>query len=117
LESGNLLLLFQLGNQTTAAVDGQVISVNWTPLSLRRARMAHGGLVLSQQVAMVDQIFGTKFQGQFVSIPQCCPQHGGVGEPKTSLGHVVMVTGRSCLPWTSGYTPWRRHNSRIIFTL
>jgi hypothetical protein len=70
LESGNLLQPFQLGSQTNVVVRGQVMWVNWTPLSLTHARMAHGGLFLSRQVAMVGQIFGTRFPGQFVSIPR-----------------------------------------------
>jgi hypothetical protein len=44
--------------------------VNWTPLSLTHARMAPGGLFLSRRGLMVDQKFGTKFPGLFVSIPR-----------------------------------------------
>jgi hypothetical protein len=51
---------------------GQVVWVNWTLLSLTRARMAHGGFFLSRQVAMVGGMLGTKFPGQFVSIPRHC---------------------------------------------
>jgi hypothetical protein len=70
LGSVNLLQAFQLGSQANVVAAAQVIWVNWALLSMTRARMAHGGLFLSRRVAMVDQIFGTKFPGQFVSIPR-----------------------------------------------
>jgi hypothetical protein len=70
LESGNSFQPFQLGSQTTVVAGGQVMWVNWTLLSMTRSRLAPGGLFLSRQVVRVDQIFGTKFPGQFVSIPR-----------------------------------------------
>jgi hypothetical protein len=54
----------------------------WMLLSLVPGRMAHGVLLLSRPALVVDQMFGSKFPGQFVSIPRHCfsiPWSAGMG--------------------------------------